>query len=373
MSASSAATDLRFGKPFDPGKNSLNLIRLLLASLVLFAHTYFIIGLPPESQPLLGGQHLGVWAVAGFFAVSGYLITASRQRTGFANFLLLRISRIFPAFIVCLIVTAGIFGPIAQLVNQGSLLDYLKTAPTPGTYVFANLFLEVRTYAIGTTLSTAPYPDAWNGSLWTLYYEFLCYLFIGVFLIWARARRSAWPVVVAFALSVALYANVDLALKLVDDNPSFRLLSMLLPYFLGGAVIRMLITRTGLHWIPGVLSLAVFILGVEFGPYWTAQLLAPLLAYSLLWLSTVIPQPSWVAKHDVSYGIYVYAFPVQQLLAVFGLVFLHPLLFSAVAFVITFVLAAGSWFIVERPALRRARQATGRSADRMLASVQSSG
>ena len=250
MSASSTTRAPRFGKPFDPRKNSLNLIRLLLASLVLFAHTYFIIGLPPESQLLLGGQHLGVWAVAGFFAVSGYLITASRQRTGFANFLLLRISRIFPAFIVCLIVTAGIFGPIAQLVNQGSLLDYLKTAPTPGTYIFANLFLEVRTYAIGTTLSTVPYPDAWNGSLWALY-EFLCYLFIGVLLIWSRARRSAWPVVVAFALSVVLYANVDLALKLVDGNASFQLLSMLLPYFLGGAVIRMLIARTGLHWIPG--------------------------------------------------------------------------------------------------------------------------
>ena len=87
----------------------------------------------------------------------------------------------------------------------------------------------------------------------------------------------------------------------------------------------------------------------------------------------MIPQPSWVAKHDVSYGIYVYAFPVQQLLAVFGLAFLHPLFFSAVAFVITFVLAAGSWFVIERPALRRARQATGRRADRILASVQSSG
>ncbi|XPP27425.1 MAG: acyltransferase family protein [Leucobacter sp.] len=86
----------RFGVPLDPRRNSLNLIRLILAALVLFAHSYFIIGLPPESQPLLGNQHLGVWAVAGFFAVSGYLITASRQRTGFADFLLLRISRIFP-------------------------------------------------------------------------------------------------------------------------------------------------------------------------------------------------------------------------------------------------------------------------------------
>lgn len=353
-----------FGKPLDPKRNSLNLIRLVLATIVLIAHTYFIIGLPPESQFLLGGQHLGVWAVAGFFAISGYLITASRQRTGFGNFLLLRIGRIFPAFVVCLILTAAVFGPIAHLVTHGTLDGYLRTVPTPLTYVFSNFFLEVHTYAIGDTLATVPYPNAWNGSLWTLYYEFLCYLFVGVFLIWARAKNSPWPITIAFIASVAVYAKIDFVLGFANQDPSLRLLAMLLPYFLGGAVVRVLSPRIGLHWIPGLASLLIVAIGIQFGPSWAAQILSPLLAYGLLWASTIIPQPQWVAHHDVSYGMYVYAFPVQQLLAVFGLSILGPALFSGVAFVITFALALGSWFFIERPALRRTRQATGRPADR---------
>lgn len=68
--------------------------------------------------------------------------------------------------------------------------------------------------------------------------------------------------------------------------------------------------------------------------------------------------------HDISYGIYVYAFPVQQLLAVFGLVTLAPLTFSLIALAITTVLSVGSWYLIERPALRRTRTATGRTADR---------
>lgn len=354
-----------FGAPLNPQRNSLNLIRLILATTVLFAHTYFIIGLPPESQPMLGNQHLGVWAVAGFFAVSGYLITASRQRTRFADFLLLRIGRIMPAFIVVLLVTAMIFGPIAQLVNHGTLSGYLRTPTSPFNYVFLNAFLEVRSYAIGDTLATVPYPDAWNGSLWTLYYEFLCYLFIGVLLIWQRARFKVWPTAVAFAASVVLFAQIDLVLSFVDNNASFRLLAMLLPYFLGGALIRLLMPYFGLHWIPGASSLVLVVIGIQFGPIWSAQLLAPLLAYGLLWVSTVLPQPKWIAQNDISYGMYVYAFPVQQLLAVFGLSILNPIVFSFLALGVTAVLAIASWFWIEQPALRRTRLATGRQADRI--------
>lgn len=355
---------LLFGKALDPKRNSLNLIRLVLASTVLFAHTYFIIGLPPDSQPLLGGQHLGVWAVAGFFAISGYLITASRQRSGFANFVLLRIARIYPAFIAVLVVTIAVFGPIAHLVTQGTLRGYLRTAVSPLNYFFLNLFLEVRSYSIGTTLSSVPYPDAWNGSLWTLYYEFLCYMLVGVFLIWGYAKRSAIPVAVAFGISVLLYAQVDRILSFFDNNASLRLLLMLVPYFLGGALIRMLMDRIGLHWLPGAVSLVAVPLSIQYGPPWAAQALAPLVAYGLLWLANVIPQPKWVAHNDVSYGIYVYAFPVQQLLAVFGLIWLGPLVFSLVALAITAAFATASWYFIERPALRRARVATGRAADR---------
>ncbi|WGD38079.1 acyltransferase [Lysinibacter sp. HNR] len=362
--AGKQASTAVFGKQLDPRTNSLNLIRLVLASTVLFAHTYFILGIDVEKMPIWGGKHLGVWAVAGFFAVSGYLITASRQRTRFANFLLLRIGRIFPAFVMVLLVTAVLFGPIAHLVTRGTLLGYLRTPPSPLSYLFQNMFLEVRQYDIGDSLATVPYPDVWNGSLWTLYYEFLCYLVVGVFLIWRRARSSVWPLIAAFIISVLIYIKIDFVLSFLDGNTSFRLLAMLLPYFLGGAIVRVLMPYIGLHWISGVISLAGVVISIGYGPAWAAQLTAPLLAYGILWLSTVIPQPEWIARNDISYGVYVYAFPIQQLLVVFGLTFLDLWSFSLIALAITAVFATASWYLVERPALRRTRTATGRNADR---------
>ena len=353
---------LLFGKTLS-STNSLNLIRLILAAAVLVAHSYPLTG-RLEQAPPLGGQGLGGWAVAGFFAVSGYLITASRQRTAFANFLLLRIGRIYPAFIVVLLVTVCLFAPIAHVVNHGSLSGYLTTGPTPFSYVYLNLFLEVNVYAIGDTLSTVPYPDAWNGSLWTLYFEFLCYLFVGVLLIWKRARTSVWPIAAAFVLSVVVFVNADLAVAAVGGAESIRLLASVLPYFLGGALLRVLKPFVGLHWIAGSLSLVAVVVGVVIGPIWIAQALAPLYAYGLLWLSTVIRQPKWVAQNDVSYGLYIYAFPIQQLLAVFGFAVLDVFWFSVVAFVLSAGCAVASWFWVERPALRRTRRSPGRPADR---------
>lgn len=347
-----------FGAPLGTD-NSLNLIRFVLATAVLVAHSYPLTGRSDQAPPV----DVGLWAVAGFFAVSGYLITASRQRTGFAYYLLLRIGRIFPAFLVVLVVTAAVFGPIAQLVNHGTLSGYLTTAPSPTSYVYLNMFLEIGTFAIGDTLSSVPYPDVWNGSLWTLYFEFLCYLIVGVILIWRQARTSVWPIALAFLVSAALNLRPDLVV-LAGGSESARLLVSLLPYFLGGALIRLLQPHIGFHWIPGVLSLAGMLLGIQFGPEWLPQLLAPLYAYGLLWLSTVVPQPRWVARNDVSYGVYIYAFPVQQMLALFGLAALNVHLYSAIALVITFAFATASWFWIERPALRRTRIATGRPADR---------
>lgn len=354
------ATRRLFGTPLSPN-NSLNLIRFVLAAAVLVAHSYPLTGRLADA-PAIGGGGLGGIAVAGFFAISGYLITASRQRTGFAYYLLLRIGRIFPAFLAVLAATVVLFAPIAQLITHGTLAGYFTTGPTPSQYFYLNMFLEMRTYAIGDTLANVPYPNAWNGSLWTLYYEFLCYLIIGVFLIWKRARTSAWPVAIAFVLSVLLFSRSDLVITFGSDGAG--LLASLLPYFLGGALIRMLQPRIGLHWIPGALSTVVVIIGIQFGPAWLPQAMAPLFAYALLWISTVIPQPKWIAKNDISYGVYIYAFPVQQLLAVCGLWTLSVPVYSLIALVITVLFATASWFWIERPALRRTRIATGRPADR---------
>ena len=90
--------------------------------------------------------------------------------------------------------------------------------------------------------------------------------------------------------------------------------------------------------------------------HWGAQLASPLIAYALLWLGAVLPSPALVQRHDISYGVYIYAFPVQQLLVYAGATRLGLVGYDVVAALVTAALAALSWRAVERPVLRRVRR-----------------
>src|SRR4051812_20340496 len=102
---------------FDPRRNSLNFIRLVLAASVIVSHSWVIGNIGPE--PEAGGEHLGSWAVIGFFAVSGYLISRSRvNSSSIRSFYVARLLRIYPGFIVCLLAVAFVFAPLSLLVGS---------------------------------------------------------------------------------------------------------------------------------------------------------------------------------------------------------------------------------------------------------------
>lgn len=348
----SALARLR-GTAYPYRENSLNMFRLILAGLVLFAHSWYIAG--RGVGPQIHDENLGGWAVAGFFVLSGFLITRSRLRTSAGDYLLHRIVRIYPAFIVCLVVTALVFGPIAMLVEHGSIAGYFSTPVTPLQYVWGNLGLNITTYDIGTTLDTVPYPNAWNGSLWTLYFEFLCYLTVWILGTWAVFRRSVVPAVVLFGLSVVVWMNIGLAERFGLDG-NFVLFFKLLPFFLGGAVAFLLIERIGVNVWVAASSIVVALAFIVFVPGWGGQISAPFLAYGLLYLSTVIPQPRWVAKNDISYGFYIYAWPIQQLVVLVGGDRWGMIVYILLTIVGTVGLALLSWYLVERPSMRRVRK-----------------
>ncbi|MBS1672463.1 MAG: acyltransferase [Actinobacteria bacterium] len=351
----SAIAWLRTTSDFPYRRNSLNLFRLILAFLVLVAHGYYIVG--RNDSPGFNGENLGGWAVIGFFVISGFLITRSRFRSDPGAFLIHRIGRIMPAFVVCLIVTAFVFAPIALWATHGSLAGFLHDGPTPLQFVWSNLFLHMETYQIGQSLSTVPYPNAWNGSLWTLYFEFLCYLIVWVLGGLAIYRRSITAVAVVWAATVAIRA-ADLVGRTGGLDGDFDLLSRLAPYFLGGSLIYLIIDRWGLNRLVGLISIPLAAVLMVFVPGLGGPLAAPLIGYALLFLSTFIPQPDWVARNDVSYGFYIYAWPVQQLVVIFGGGRLNIALYTAICALITFALATASWFGVERHFMRLARNAT---------------
>lgn len=355
------------GLQLNPRDNSLNLARLVLASSVLVHHAYPLGGF--EGHPTILGVRLGAWAVFGFFCISGYLITASRQGKALGPYLVHRMARIYPAFWVSLIVVAFALAPVEYLVGHGTLDGFLTGGPVPPlNHVISNATLRIGSYQVGETLAGVPYPYAWNGSLWTLYYEFLCYVLIGLFAATAWWRRSPLPCAAAFAASVALYALWPNLSVYVGGNPDVGNLLQLLPFFLGGALVHALRSSLPLHWAGALVTTAVVWLAAVLQPIWGLQLAAPFFTYTLLWIGSTVRSPRWFQRNDVSYGMYIYAFPVQQLLAALGATQwgLWPYMGLTVAG--TVPLAVASWFLVERPVMRRTRrneraERDGRSAE----------
>lgn len=341
------------GRPLDPRNNSLNLIRLVLALAVLVHHSWPLTGAPHE--PIFAGETLGGWAVSGFFVISGYLITGSRFSHGLGDYLVHRGARIMPAFVVCLFTMVLFFAPIGYLVAKGSLGGYFSTATSPLNFLVSNLTLKMNHYDIAGTPLNVPYAGAWNGSLWSLYYEFLCYLVVAVLGCFVIFRKSPWSLTLLFTVSVVAQANIDVINRYTNGNFDVVLFFKLLPFFLGGAVLFAWKSRIGIHWLPAVIGLTASLLMVSMFPTWGGQASAVLIAYGTLWISTWLPQPRIVAKNDISYGVYIYAFAFQQLLAVFGGYKWGLVLFSLGAAALTIPTAIASWVWIERPVMRRVR------------------
>src|SRR5271166_3036519 len=109
----------------------------------------------------VGHGTLGDIAVDAFFAVSGFLIAASASRNSVPRYLWQRFLRIFPAFWVCLLVTAFLIAPIGWVAEDRSLSSYWSAPAGPIHYVVVNWFLRMHAYGIAGTPRLVPYPNAW--------------------------------------------------------------------------------------------------------------------------------------------------------------------------------------------------------------------
>lgn len=340
-------------RDLDSRNNSLNLIRLVLAWSVLVSHGMILAGV--GDGLVWQGENLGGWAVIGFFGISGFLITGSRMRTDGGRYLINRVVRIFPGYILSLIVVAFVFAPTAYFVEKGSLEGFLSTPNTPANYVFSNLFLRVFDYSVAGTLASVPYPSVWNGSLWSLYFEFWCYIIIGVFLSWKYVRTRVWPVALLFVLSVLAQAKIDMLSGYLGGNTDFVLLVKMIPFFLGGSLMYFVRSKIPLRWDLALLTLLVSIAVIFWIPGFGKQLAAPLLAYLVLWVGALVPSPGVVRVHDISYGTYIFAFPITQLLVLLGAAHFGFWWLITLASGATLVAATLSWLFVERAVMRWSR------------------
>lgn len=319
--------------------NALNLIRLVLAVLVIVSHAFPIAGYGPD--PEVGGLGLGSFAVGGFFAISGYLITQSRFRSDFKSYSIRRALRILPGYWACLIFTAVIAAGLAGLVRGG------WSAVEAAKFIAWNaVMVKAGGSDIGTTLTGLPYAEAWNGSLWTLRFEVLCYILVGVALLVSFVRQQ--PAVFPVAFAGATAASLAIHAAGVGGIPSD--LALLVPFFLAGATIHAYADR-----IPSTKALAwasICVLVVVLAAGQGKSLSAMPVAYLLLWLGIVTPKrfAALCKRDDFSYGTYLYAFPMQQWLVIGGAAQFGPVAFIALSILATAPFAALSWFWVEQPA-----------------------
>lgn len=347
----------RFGEVrLDPRRNSLNVLRLVFAFAVLVAHGWYMAGQGVGLH--IANENLGGWAVFGFFAISGYLITGSRFAKPLGEFLVHRVARIFPAFLVCLGVTAFVFAPIAYLHQHGTVDGLMTTPTTPLNYVFGNATLRLFAFDVAGTPGNVPYPGAWNGSLWTLYYEFGCYMVVAALGSIPWFRRSVWAIAGAFAAGVAIQVALPVLSPYLQNNGDFGFMAKLLPVFLAGGLMHALRNRVPLTWPGAVLAVTISALVIAHEPRWGPQLCAPLLAYAILWVGAALPSPDLLRRHDISYGVYIYAFPVQQLLAMAGVYRWGLAVYDVIAALATVPPAVASWLLIERPIMGRARRST---------------
>jgi peptidoglycan/LPS O-acetylase OafA/YrhL len=332
------------GQVFDPRANALNAWRLVLALGVIVWHSWVLTGRP--APPFALNQFATQAFVDGFFAISGFLIPGSwLGNPRLRDYFLARGLRILPGMWVCLFVTAFVIAPIGIALQGGSAAKLLMSGG-PLRFVIRNSAIAYVQFDIGGTPRGIPFPGMWNGSLWTLQYEVLCYVAVAVLgLLGVLGHRWLFPVAFALALVWTALASCPFDGGTVAQNAA-RFAVM----FAAGGLMHRFRDVIPARWLLVAVSLAIVLVADLLPDY---RLIAAVpLAYAIIVSGALIHNKRLNLRTDLSYGTYIYACPMQQLLVIAGLGALNPLVFSIIATVITLPAAALSWFLVEKPAMR---------------------
>ena len=335
---------------FDPTRPSnFDLLRFAAATLVLVDHSDALTGRSRGPGPF-GYETPAGFAVAVFFIISGFLVAASWERAPrLWAFALKRALRIVPAYAVVTAFAVLVIGPLATTLPLGAYFRDLHTWAYFGNLVF----VELR-YSLPGVFAYNTYPLVVNGSIWTMPIEVAMYIALAVLGALGVFSRGVVTVLVA-ALAVVWFgwsAQVTAAPPLyLDVLPAGYTLHLALWFFTGSAL---WLWREHIDYRADI---AVALLVLAWWTEWTRA--GPLVVhiafpYVVIWIATL--PVGWMNRFghggDFSYGMYLYAFPVQQtIVAVGGAAWAYPA-YLAAAFLLSLACAVASWHGIERPALR---------------------
>lgn len=320
------------------GRNHFNVIRLVAAWMVIWSHAWAITGTPGNDPfaHLTLTRSAGAFAVDVFFVISGFLVAASFERHGWREFLLARALRLYPALIVCTLLTVCVLGPLLT-TSPG----YWRDAAT-WRFLAGNATLWRAEFWLPGVFETLP-RTAVNGSLWTLPIEgrlYLALLFAGLF-----GMLKPWRY--ALAWTMALAGAGVFAWQHAPLPEHLAYLIWVTAFFITGTLLWVWRTRLVLTWWAWLPMLAVA--AATRGTPWFVPAYFAAVAYGTFCLALL---PRWLpstGRHDLSYGLYLYGWPMQQLALLAGAV--TPVANTIAATVLALACAAASWWLVERPAL----------------------
>ncbi|QZH76405.1 MAG: acyltransferase [Erythrobacter sp.] len=338
-------------------------VRLLAASAVVLHHALGVEYDIVRNDALFafsgGYTHTGLLAVAVFFAISGFLVTPGLVKNGdVIEYLSRRFMRIMPLLVFVVIVTALVIGPLFTTLPAG---EYFAR---PETWLYLRNI---------TTSLSLPLPgvidldggNTINDPLWTLRYEWLCYLLVAAASLLALLRhRLAFLALWLAAMSVLAIAYGPT----IADEPQGNLyvLLYLFAYFGAGALVFLFgdVIRFSRSTLLTALMLLVFALVLGAG-----HVFAPLLtAYVAIGIGLLrFPWTAKLARADLSYGVYL-THSVILMILVNLYPFAHWWALFALGLGCSCLVAACSWHFIEAPALRH-KSWPAQAVKRLLARV----
>lgn len=340
------------------GKNNFDFIRLSAALAVIFGHAFYLHPSHGRIEPMLylsGVDYSGSLAVDVFFFISGILITRSYAESHSAlRFIILRLGRIWPALAVCVLMTTFVIGPIVTTLPSN---EYAKR-PETLQYLLTNICMYKTQFALPGVFENNLLKTGVNGSLWTIPVEVRCYLFVlAAGLMGCLSNRST----LNFTCLAAIFAYYLLGEK-TEYFADILKVKACGPFLLGALCFA---NRDSipLDWkcLLGLYLMWFFFRTSDYKYY----LFILFLLYSVIFVAGQTLICRIKLPGDFSYGVYLYGFLTQQLLAKY-----FPLVgsYRSLVFTWTISLLAGviSWYVVEMHCLRLARNLADR-ADRRKA------
>lgn len=320
-------------------------LRLAAATAVIFSHSFLIAEGDMKNEPLV---RWGLYGVLVFFTISGYLITRSAHESGsLSRYSLSRALRIYPGLIFCAAFCAIVLGSIYTTLP---LADYW-TSNIPLHYIVDTTVMPRNGWSVPTVTfykQEGVLPDGMNGSLWTIPQELLCYVIVGILLAVGLLHRFVAIGIALMSLSFIFMPYPSWPRFLAD----FSLVS---PSFAIGAAIYFLSGGKTLPAWP--LLLCLLIAGIAFYYRLDFRMFPLYGSYPILWMAcgNSYKLPSLKKFGDISYGVYLYGWPMQQVVRSF---FDEPPHWSVVfVFGLSLAATAGylSWHFIEKRALRLKR------------------